>query len=148
MGGYIEKQPCQNVPAAGNFATFSQFLAAYSIMDFTRSRQGELHTATKHFDRAGKGDSLGPHEEARLLPFKDNLSLYPSSYGMMYHSCSNSYDNTLLFFCKTSFELHVIQSVVHSHRVWICVISHSTCTCMFLFGEIRSELPAPFTSWF
>ena len=29
-------QPCQNVPAAGNFAIFSLFLAAYSTLDFTR----------------------------------------------------------------------------------------------------------------
>ena len=31
------RQPCQNVPAASNFAAFSQFLAAYSTLDFTRS---------------------------------------------------------------------------------------------------------------
>ena len=30
-------QSCQNEPAAGNFATFSPFLAAYSTSDFTRS---------------------------------------------------------------------------------------------------------------
>ena len=30
-------QPCQNVPVANNFATFSQFLAAYSTLDFTGS---------------------------------------------------------------------------------------------------------------
>ena len=30
-------QPCQNVPAAGNFPAFSQFLPAYSTWDFTRS---------------------------------------------------------------------------------------------------------------
>ena len=30
-------QPCQNVLVAGNFATFSQFLAAYSTLDFTRN---------------------------------------------------------------------------------------------------------------
>ena len=58
-------QPCQNVPAAGNFAAFSQFLAAFSTLDFTRSplagkgawsllptTPGMLPTATKHFDRA------------------------------------------------------------------------------------------------
>ena len=28
-------QPCQNVPAAGNFAAFSQLLAAYSTLNFT-----------------------------------------------------------------------------------------------------------------
>ena len=31
------QQPCQNVPVAGNFAAFSQFLAAYSTLDFTRN---------------------------------------------------------------------------------------------------------------
>ena len=30
-------QPCQNVLAASNFATFSIFLAVYSTLDFTRS---------------------------------------------------------------------------------------------------------------
>ena len=30
-------QPCQNVPAASNFTTFSPFIAAYSTLDFTRS---------------------------------------------------------------------------------------------------------------
>ena len=29
-------QSCQNVPAAGNFAAFSQILAAYSTLHFTR----------------------------------------------------------------------------------------------------------------
>ena len=59
------RQPCQNVPAAGNFATFSPFLAAYSTLDFTRSplagkgtwyllptTRDMLPTATKHFDSA------------------------------------------------------------------------------------------------
>ena len=59
-------QPCQNVPAASNFATFSPFLAAYSTLDFSRSplagkgtwcllptAPSMLLTATKHFDRAG-----------------------------------------------------------------------------------------------
>ena len=58
-------QPCQNVPAAGKFATFSPFLAAYSTLDFTMSplagkgtwcllptTPSMLPTATKHFDRA------------------------------------------------------------------------------------------------
>ena len=58
-------QPCQNVPAAGNFATFSPFLAAYSTLDFTRSplagkgtwcllpaTLAMLPTGTEHFDRA------------------------------------------------------------------------------------------------
>ena len=58
-------QPCQNVPTAGNFAAFSQFLAAYSTLDFTRSPlagKGTWHllpttpamlpATTKHFDRA------------------------------------------------------------------------------------------------
>ena len=58
-------QPCQNVPAASNFAAFSQFLAAYSTLDFTRSPLAGkgtwcllpttpvmLPTAIKHFDRA------------------------------------------------------------------------------------------------
>ena len=58
-------QPCQNVLATSNFATFSQLLADYSILDFTRSPlagKGTWHllpttpsmlpTATKHFDRA------------------------------------------------------------------------------------------------
>ena len=62
----ITCQHCQNVPAAGNFATFSPFLATYSTLDFTRSSlagTGTWHllpttpsmlpTATKHFDRAG-----------------------------------------------------------------------------------------------
>ena len=57
--------PCQNVPAAGNFATFSQLLVAYSTLDFTMSplagkgtwcllptTPSMLPTATKHFDRA------------------------------------------------------------------------------------------------
>ena len=54
------KQPCQNVLAAGNFATISQFLATYSTLDFTRSPLAGkgtwclLSTATKHFDRAGQ----------------------------------------------------------------------------------------------
>ena len=59
-------QPCQNVPAACNFATVSQFLAAYSTLNFTRSplagkgtwcllpaTPSMLPTAAKHFDRAG-----------------------------------------------------------------------------------------------
>ena len=58
-------QPCQNVPAASNFAAFSPFLAAYSTLDFTMSplagkgtwfllptTPSMLPTATKHFDRA------------------------------------------------------------------------------------------------
>ena len=58
-------QPCQNVLAASNFAPFSQLLAAYSILDFTRrplagkgtwcllpTTPSMLSTATKHFDRA------------------------------------------------------------------------------------------------
>ena len=58
-------QPCQNVPAAGNFAAFSLFFAAYSTLDFTMSAlagkgtwcllpttPSMLPTATKHFDRA------------------------------------------------------------------------------------------------
>ena len=57
-------QPCQIVPAAGNFAVFSQFLAAYSTLEFTRSplagkgtwcllptTPSMLPTATKNFDR-------------------------------------------------------------------------------------------------
>ena len=56
------------MPAAGDFAAFSQFLAAYSTLDFTRSplagkgtwcllpiTPSMLPTATKHFDRAGLG---------------------------------------------------------------------------------------------
>ena len=63
------EKACQNVPAAGNFAAFSQFLAAYSTLDFTSSTlagKGAWHllpttpamlpTATEHFDRAG-GDA-------------------------------------------------------------------------------------------
>ena len=59
-------QLCQNVPAAGNFVALSQFLAAYSTLDFTMSplagkgtwcllptTPAMLPTATKHFDRAG-----------------------------------------------------------------------------------------------
>ena len=39
---YVQKagwgdQPCQNVLSASNFAAFSPFHAAYSILDFTRS---------------------------------------------------------------------------------------------------------------
>ena len=58
-------QPCQNVPAAGNFVAFSQFLAAYSTLDFTRSplagkgtwcllptTPSMLPSATQRFDRA------------------------------------------------------------------------------------------------
>ena len=47
------------MPAAGNFVTFSQCLAAYSSLDFTRSPLAGkgtwclLPTATKHCDRAG-----------------------------------------------------------------------------------------------
>ena len=33
---HIVCSPFQNVPAAGNFAAFSQFLAAYSTLDITR----------------------------------------------------------------------------------------------------------------
>ena len=57
-----KQQPCQNVLAAGNFATFSHFFAT---LDFTRSplagkgtwclmppTLAMLPTATKHFDRA------------------------------------------------------------------------------------------------
>ena len=65
-GEYKYSQPCQNVPAANTFATSSQFLAAYSTLDFTRSPPADrgtwhlLHTTpsmlptsttTKHFDR-------------------------------------------------------------------------------------------------
>ena len=59
-------QPCQNAPAAGNFAAFSPFLAAYSTLYFTMSplagkgtwcllptTPSMLLTVTKHFDRAG-----------------------------------------------------------------------------------------------
>ena len=66
MKSPADLQPCQNVPAAGNFAAFSPFLAAYSTLDFTMSPQAGngtwcllptapsmLPTATKHFDRAG-----------------------------------------------------------------------------------------------
>ena len=35
--GLFPSQPCQNVPAAGNFAAFSPFLATYSTLDFTMS---------------------------------------------------------------------------------------------------------------
>ena len=65
------EQPCQNVPAAGNFAAFSPFLAAYSILNFTMSPMAGkgtwcllpttpsmLPTATKHFDRAVRGLQL------------------------------------------------------------------------------------------
>ena len=66
MGNSINHmQHCQNVPAIGNFATFSPFLAAYSTLDFTMSplsgkgawcllptTPSMLSTATKHFDRA------------------------------------------------------------------------------------------------
>ena len=58
-------QPCQNAPAASNFAAFSQFFAAYSTLHLTRSplagkgtwcllptTPSMLPTATKHFDRA------------------------------------------------------------------------------------------------
>ena len=58
-------QPCQNVLAAGNFATFSPFLAVFSTLDFTRSplagkgtwcllptTPSMLPTATEHFDIA------------------------------------------------------------------------------------------------
>ena len=64
--GMMDGQPCQTVPAAGNFAAFSQFFATYFTLDFTRSPlagKGTWHllpttpsmllTATKHFDRAG-----------------------------------------------------------------------------------------------
>ena len=62
------EQTCQNVLAAGNFATFSQFLAVYSTLDLTRSPlagkgtwcllpttgiPSMLPAATKHFDGAG-----------------------------------------------------------------------------------------------
>ena len=55
----------QNVPMGGNFAPFSQLLAAYSTLDFTRcppagkrtwhllpTTPDMLPTTTKHFDRA------------------------------------------------------------------------------------------------
>ena len=64
-------QPCPNVPAGSNFAPFSQLLAAYSTLDFTRSPlagKGTWHllpttpdmlpTATKQFDRAGPCERL------------------------------------------------------------------------------------------
>ena len=57
--------PVKMMPAAGNFAAFSQFLAAYSTLDFIRSPlagKGIWHLLpttptvlpadTKHFDRA------------------------------------------------------------------------------------------------
>ena len=37
LSNYFGLQPCQNVPAARNFAAFSPFLAAYSTLDFTMS---------------------------------------------------------------------------------------------------------------
>ena len=65
IGVHFILQPCQNVLAAGNFAIFSPFLAAYSTLDFTRSplagkgtwcllptTLSMLPTATKHVDRA------------------------------------------------------------------------------------------------
>ena len=65
------RQPCQNVPAAGNSAAFSQFMAACSMLDFTRSPiagKGTWHllpttptvlpNATKHFDRAASGSCV------------------------------------------------------------------------------------------
>ena len=64
-------QPCQNVPATSNFAPFSQFLAAHSTLDFTRSplvgkgtwcllptTPSMLPTASKHFDRAAHYNRL------------------------------------------------------------------------------------------
>ena len=63
----LQKQPCQNVPAAGNFAAFIPFLVAYSTLDFTmsslagkgtwcllRTTPSMLPTAIKHFERAAK----------------------------------------------------------------------------------------------
>ena len=65
------------MPAANNFATFSQFLAPYSTLDFTRSPLAVngtwcllpttpfmLPNATKHFDRAAMDvyNSEKPHE--------------------------------------------------------------------------------------
>ena len=62
----LRPEPCQNILAAGNFAAFSPFLAAYFTLDFTMSPlagkgtwcllpaiPSMLPTATKHFDRAG-----------------------------------------------------------------------------------------------
>ena len=55
-------QPCQKVPAAGNFAAFSPFLAAYSTLDFTMS------------PLAGKGTSC-------LLP--TTPSMLPTATGLL-----------------------------------------------------------------
>ena len=59
---------CQNMPSASNFAAFSQFLVAYSTLDFTRSPLAGkgtwclLPTATKHFDRAERWANLRSHD--------------------------------------------------------------------------------------
>ena len=65
-------QPCQNVLAAGNFATFSQLLTPYSTLDFTMSPLAGKGTwcllpttpdmpptVTKHFDWAVRLKSQG-----------------------------------------------------------------------------------------
>ena len=71
--------PCQNVQAAGNIATFSQFLAAYSTLDFTRSplagkgtrcllptTSSMLPTTTEHFDTAGGKGLFSLWQEVHL----------------------------------------------------------------------------------
>ena len=90
-------QPCQNVPAASNFAAFSQLLAAYSILDFTGSLlagKGTWHllptapailpTARKHFDRAEetKHDILYMTlMSSYRLGFAQDLSISPKLLG-------------------------------------------------------------------
>ena len=63
--GSGKAQPCQNVPTGSNFSAFSQILATYTTLDFTKSplagkrtwcllptTPAVLPTATKHFDGA------------------------------------------------------------------------------------------------
>ena len=63
------KLPCQNVLGASIFAAFSQFLAAYSTLDFISSSlagkgtwcllpttPSMRPTATKHFDRIAENE--------------------------------------------------------------------------------------------
>ena len=60
----VQKQPCQNVPAAGNFAdstldfTMSS-LAGKGTWCLLRTTPSVLPTATKHFDRAAKEERAG-----------------------------------------------------------------------------------------
>ena len=76
------------MPAASNFVAFSQFLAAYSTLDFTRSplagkgtwcllptTPSLLPTATKHFDRAVAKNKM----QQPFVQWKPDIMMYQGS---------------------------------------------------------------------